>query len=270
MVLATMTFLPTLAAVLSFITYGLSGHELEPAVIFSAFQLFNIIQTPLQNLPASFANLTDAWVALTRLSDIFLAEEYAGHNKGYIKSNPHAEFAIKVHGDFTFEYSEQSNSSKKNEIAGKDRKAEKEAKKQKAAAKQAAKAQESRGSSPVDKEEPTDQQMLYSPFTLKNINLTIPRGAFVCVVGRIGSGKSALMAALIGEMRQTKGSSELGGTLSYVAQQSWIQNSTLRENITFNDENPDEARLANAIKCCALLRDIEQLQDGLETEIGGE
>ncbi|KAG7527800.1 hypothetical protein FFLO_06590 [Filobasidium floriforme] len=268
MVLATMTFLPTLAAVLSFITYGLSGHELKPAVIFSAFQLFNIIQTPLQNLPASFANLTDAWVALTRLSDIFLAEEYAGHDKGYIKNNPHAEFAIKVDGDFAFESPEQSNSSKKNEIAGKDRKAEKEAKKQKAAAKQAAKAKESQDSSLVDTEEPTDQQKLDSPFKLKNINLTIPRGAFVCVVGRIGSGKSALMAALIGEMRQTKGSSELGGTLSYAAQQSWMQNSTLRENITFNDKNPDEARLANAITCCALSRDIEQLQDGLETEIG--
>ncbi|KAH8086808.1 multidrug resistance-associated ABC transporter [Filobasidium floriforme] len=266
MVIATMTFLPTLAAVLTFITYGLSGHNLEPAVIFSAFQLFNIIQTPLQNLPASFANLTDAWVALTRLSDIFLAEEYSG--SGHIESNPHSDAAVTVHGDFTFESSEPSSNSSQNETAGRDRKAEKEEKKRKAVAERVAKAQEKQSLPLVAEEELEDVASIRPPFMLRNINLSIPRGAFVCVIGRIGSGKSALMAALIGEMRQIKGNLELGGTLSYTAQQSWIQNATLRENITFTNDNLDEERLANAITSCALSRDIEQLQDGLDTEIG--
>lgn len=268
MVIATMTFLPTLAAVLTFITYGLSGHNLEPAVIFSAFQLFNIIQTPLQNLPASFANLTDAWVALTRLSEIFLAEEYSG--SGHIKSNPHSDAAVILHGDFTFDSSEPFSNSSQNETAGRDRKAEKEEKKRKAVAERVAKAQEKQSLPLVAEEELEDVASIRPPFMLRNINLSIPRGAFVCVIGRIGSGKSALMAALIGEMRQIKGNLELGGTLSYTAQQSWIQNATLRENITFTNDNLDEERLANAITSCALSRDIEQLQDGLDTEIGGE
>jgi ABC-type transport system involved in Fe-S cluster assembly fused permease/ATPase subunit len=63
---------------------------------------------------------------------------------------------------------------------------------------------------------------------------------------------------------------ELGGTLSYVAQQAWIQNATLRENITFADEHVDEEKLNRAIQSCALSTDLKQLKDGIDTEIGGE
>jgi len=54
-----------------------------------------------------------------------------------------------------------------------------------------------------------------APFQLKDINLDIPRGSFVVICGRVGSGKSSLVQALIGEMRMTRGSSYLGGTTSY-------------------------------------------------------
>ena len=266
LVITTMTFLPILAAVLTFITYGLSGNRLEPAVIFAAFQLFDVIQTPLQNLPASFANLTDAWVALGRVSDIFLAEEYPRE----IVSDPQSECAVRIHGHFSYESAEPPSGSSKTETVGKDRKAEKAEKKRKAIAKRAAKSRAKRGLPPVAANAETPQEPTRAPFALVDIDVTIPKGALVCVIGRIGSGKSALLQAIIGELRQISGEIELGGTLSYVAQQSWIQNATLRDNITLGHADFDENRLRRAISTCALSKDLEQLQDGLATEIGGK
>lgn len=52
-------------------------------------------------------------------------------------------------------------------------------------------------------------------FQLRNVKLNIPRGAFVCIVGRVGTGKSALLQALLGEMRQTAGHSMFSGRVSY-------------------------------------------------------
>lgn len=261
-----MTFLPTLAAVMTFITYGLIGNRLEPAVIFAAFQLFNVIQTPLQNLPASFANLTDAWVALGRLSDICLAEEYPEE----IGNDPQAKFAIRMHGSFSYETAGPSNDDNTGETAGKDRKAIKAEKKRKATVEKAAKRRAKQGLPPLDIDETKAEAAARAPFTLVDIDLAIPRGALVCVVGRIGSGKSALLQAMIGELRRTSGDVQLGGSLSYVAQQAWIQNATLRENITFADETADKDKLNRAISTCALSKDLEQLHDGLDTEIGGE
>jgi len=61
---AVMTFLPTAAAVMTFITYGLTGHQLEAATIFSALQVFALVQGPLRILPMAFTALTDAHVAV--------------------------------------------------------------------------------------------------------------------------------------------------------------------------------------------------------------
>ena len=41
--------------------------------------------------------------------------------------------------------------------------------------------------------------------TLRNINLAIPKGSLVAVIGEVGSGKSSLIAALLGEMEKHRG-----------------------------------------------------------------
>ncbi len=50
---------------------------------------------------------------------------------------------------------------------------------------------------------------------------------------KVGCGKSSLLSALLGDMKRTRGVANLYGRVAYVAQQAWIQNNTLADNITF-------------------------------------
>lgn len=52
---AIMAFVPILAAILTFVTYSLTGHDLDAATIFSSLQLFNAIRSPLTLFPLTAA-----------------------------------------------------------------------------------------------------------------------------------------------------------------------------------------------------------------------
>ncbi|KAL5852402.1 hypothetical protein ACOSQ3_007520 [Xanthoceras sorbifolium] len=66
---------------------------------------------------------------------------------------------------------------------------------------------------------------------LKNLNLEIKKGQLATVVGTVDSGKSSLLATILGEMH--KKSVTVCSTTTYVAQTSWIQNGTIQDNILF-------------------------------------
>ncbi|XP_045485372.1 multidrug resistance-associated protein 1 isoform X2 [Pieris rapae] len=102
---------------------------------------------------------------------------------------------------------------------------------------------------------------------LKNINLQVPKGHLVAVVGAVGSGKSSLLSALLGEMYKTSGRINTYGTVAYVPQQAWIQNATLQDNILFGN-SLDKSKYNNVINMCALKPDFEMLTGGDQTEIG--
>ncbi|KAG6807491.1 hypothetical protein H0H92_007294 [Tricholoma furcatifolium] len=59
----------------AYITYALSGHDLNVAIIFTSLQLFNIIRMPLAFLPFVLSIFADALVALRRISKFLLSEE---------------------------------------------------------------------------------------------------------------------------------------------------------------------------------------------------
>ncbi|XP_041672661.1 multidrug resistance-associated protein 1 isoform X2 [Cheilinus undulatus] len=103
--------------------------------------------------------------------------------------------------------------------------------------------------------------------TLKKLNVCIPECSLVAVVGHVGSGKSSLLSALLGEMDKLEGSVCVKGSVAYVPQQAWIQNSTLKENIVFGQERR-EAWYRQVVEACALQPDLEILPAGDETEIG--
>ncbi|XP_008553085.1 multidrug resistance-associated protein 1 isoform X2 [Microplitis demolitor] len=103
--------------------------------------------------------------------------------------------------------------------------------------------------------------------TLKNINLQVQQGQLVAVVGTVGSGKSSLISAFLGEMERISGRVNTKGSIAYVAQQAWIQNATLQDNILFG-KPMDKALYAKVIDACALGLDIKMLPAGDQTEIG--
>ncbi|KAE8988519.1 Multidrug resistance-associated protein 5 [Phytophthora rubi] len=104
-------------------------------------------------------------------------------------------------------------------------------------------------------------------FQLEGVNLEIERGSLVMVVGKVGSGKSSLVNAILGEMPRTSGVLEIGGRVAYVSQDTWIRNATLRDNILFEQEY-DQERYAQVLDASQLAMDLRALPNGDATEIG--
>ncbi|KAG2035311.1 P-loop containing nucleoside triphosphate hydrolase protein [Suillus americanus] len=102
---------------------------------------------------------------------------------------------------------------------------------------------------------------------LEDINLTVHKGELVGVLGRVGSGKSSLLSAIIGDMRKTEGEVALFGNVAYAAQNPWILSATVRDNILFSHEY-DEVFYNLVIEACALKPDLELLPQGDLTEVG--
>lgn len=242
--IAFVMLIPVLAPILSFVTYSLSGHTLSVPVIFSALQLFTVIRPPLIMLPLALNNCSDALVALRRISTFLCAEELTD---AWI-TDADAKDAVEMDGSFKWEVARAPPNQVKK--GGKKRFFHLR-KKQKT--EPPTPASSSKSDSPtlekVDaenekteadsdktgKDSPTEtveeakkDDAEEAPFELRDIAFRVPRGAFVAVVGSIGSGKSSLLQALLGEMRRTTGRVVFGGSVAYVSQSAWIMNATLR------------------------------------------
>ncbi|CAF4075111.1 unnamed protein product, partial [Rotaria sordida] len=102
---------------------------------------------------------------------------------------------------------------------------------------------------------------------LKNINIQIEQGSLIAFVGMVGSGKSSILAALLGEMNKVYGRVSINGTIAYVPQTAWIMNTTLKENILFGRDF-DEDLYNRVIEACALKQDLDMLPASDQTEIG--
>uniref|UniRef100_A0A8C7CGQ7 ABC-type glutathione-S-conjugate transporter n=1 Tax=Oncorhynchus kisutch TaxID=8019 RepID=A0A8C7CGQ7_ONCKI len=105
------------------------------------------------------------------------------------------------------------------------------------------------------------------PPCLKRINVRVPQGSLVAVVGHVGSGKSSLLSAMLGETEKRSGSVSIKGSVAYVPQQAWIQNATVQDNVTFGREK-QKTWYQRVLDACALLPDLEILPAGDSTEIG--
>lgn len=103
--------------------------------------------------------------------------------------------------------------------------------------------------------------------TLKNVSMSVQKSTCVAVVGTVGSGKSSLVSAFLGEMDKVSGRVNTVGKIAYVPQQAWIQNATFQDNILFG-KPLDQKLYDKVIDACALKPDIEILPGGDQTEIG--
>ncbi|KAG2153342.1 ABC protein [Suillus clintonianus] len=246
--LALASSLPVLAATLSFVMYTLTAHEFNVAVIFSSLSLFQLLRQPMLFMPRALSVIPDASSAIQRLMPIFHAELISGDTLVIDKDQ---ESALLVK-DATFEWESFEKDSGK-----------------------ASGSKDAGGGSPRSKDRSVKEEDMAKPtpgkdvplFKVKNVTMTIPRGQLVAVVGPVGSGKSSLLQGLIGEMRKVSGDVSFGGRVAYCPQTAWIQNATLRDNITFGQ--PFEAdRYWRLIEIACLLPDIQLLPDGDLTEIG--
>ena len=102
---------------------------------------------------------------------------------------------------------------------------------------------------------------------LRDVSMRIPRGALVAVTGKTGCGKTSFLAALMGEMNRISGVVATRGSVAYSAQQAWILNDTVRNNILFGKEF-DDAKYEEVLSVCCMKNDLKTLQGGDQCEIG--
>ncbi|KAF7949291.1 hypothetical protein EAE96_008456 [Botrytis aclada] len=102
---------------------------------------------------------------------------------------------------------------------------------------------------------------------LQDIHFSAHKGELTCIVGRVGAGKSSFLQALLGDLWKVKGQVIVHGKTAYVAQQPWVMNASVKENILFGHRF-DPTFYDKTVKACALTEDFAQLPDGDETEVG--
>ena len=245
--------LPSFASMLSFITYSLSKHVLDPAPIFSSLALFNSLRFPLSLLPLVITQVTDAWVSMGRIQEFLTAEE---QNEDFDWDMDAKDAVSLRHADFTWERTvtrDESESStkqlKKSKNTQKIRQHEKESE------------------TTLQTESDASEIAKLEPFKLSDIDLSIASSELVAIIGGVGSGKSSLLAALAGDMRRIRGTVTMGATRSFCPQYAWIQNASVKENILFGKDY-DRTWYDKVVDACALRPDLEMLPHGDLTEIG--
>ncbi|ORZ00014.1 P-loop containing nucleoside triphosphate hydrolase protein [Lobosporangium transversale] len=265
--------IPLLNTVVFFLVYTkLYGNEISASILFTTLSLINIMRMSLNTLPWAIRHATKASVSMKRIAKFVEEEEELirdttvtrldGKARTHSESYPLIGF---VNASFTWPNKEQDNVSE--EVT------------EKKSWLQKLKSKFSRNPEPVAGPA-SAPEAVQERFKLKGISADFPVGQLSLIVGPTGSGKSALLLALLGELDRLEGKTYLprldydethtrgrGSGIAYVAQTAWLQNSTIRDNILFGKEF-DEVRYNAVIEGCALVTDFDILEAGDATEIG--
>ncbi|KAL9114618.1 MAG: hypothetical protein Q9227_001296 [Pyrenula ochraceoflavens] len=102
---------------------------------------------------------------------------------------------------------------------------------------------------------------------LRNVSVAFTPG-MTLVIGEVGSGKSALLQALLGELDFKGGEYRRPGQMmAYCAQTPWLQSMSIRENILFASPY-EEIRYKQVLDACALIPDMASFKNGDLSLIG--
>ncbi|MFD0829869.1 ABC transporter ATP-binding protein [Neobacillus sp. M.A.Huq-85] len=118
-------------------------------------------------------------------------------------------------------------------------------------------------------------------YALADLNLFIPSKKMTAIVGKSGAGKSTLIDLLMGLLQPEKGQVFLDGipltggnvkawrrALSYVPQEPFLFNASIRENLLLVEPEANEKQLWEALEFAAAAEFVRKLPQGLDTHIG--
>lgn len=117
--------------------------------------------------------------------------------------------------------------------------------------------------------------------SLKNINLTVPRGSSLAIVGRVGSGKSTLVHLLVRLYNPPQGTvfidghdiheiplRTLRGQIGIVPQDQFLFSTTIRDNISFDPNPYTENEVEDAAKLAQVYENIAEFPNRFDTALG--
>lgn len=246
---ATLWFgVPLLITFFSFLVYTkVEKKPLKPSVAFTALSLFGILRVPLDQFADMLAHVQASRVSVDRVEE-FLNEDETEKYSQLLQDDKDDAGETRIgfqKATFTWGGKESHNNNNNNN-------------------------NNKRGGS--------------TPFRMMDINLSFHVGQLNIIAGPTGSGKTSLLMALLGEMTLLSGSVNLPGghsreelkahpetglteSVAYCAQQAWLVNDTIKQNILF--ASPwDKSRYQSVIAACALERDLEILDNGDVTLVG--
>jgi len=265
-VLACAVVSPLVATAISFSFYSLvqDGNIMTAADAFSALLLFSILRFPINLTARLIGKIAQSTDSARRISKFLLRETRRTktlHNNGNITPTEdlsrvsrhtvvdlkQGTFTLRDDGDFPGLLDSSDD----------DASAIEESEKQVASS--------TRGMS----HDISDVNEANCEFFIRDVNFEVRRSNVLAVIGKVGSGKTLLLRALLGELPVSQDTvMTISGKLSYASQKPFILNASLRENVLFGSDF-DELRYEATLDACCLRHDIQRLGPAKDlTEIG--
>uniref|UniRef100_A0A4X1TYX4 ATP-binding cassette sub-family C member 12 n=2 Tax=Sus scrofa TaxID=9823 RepID=A0A4X1TYX4_PIG len=242
----------TIAIVLTFTCHILLRRKLTAPVAFSVIAMFNVMKFSIAILPFSVKAAAEANVSLRRMKKILIAKS----PPSYV-TQPEDPDTVLLLANATLTWEQEA--SRKSDLKKVQNPKKHFLKKQRP---------EAYSMNPAAQGVTGPEEQCGSPKSvLHNISFVVRKGKVLGICGNVGSGKSSLIAALLGQMQLQQGIVAVNGTLAYVSQQAWIFHGNVRENILFG-EKYDHQRYQHTVRVCALQEDLSSLPYGDLTEIG--
>jgi ABC-type multidrug transport system fused ATPase/permease subunit len=239
---------PISMPIVAFLVYASLGGSIAAPIIFPALNLFNSLFQPLHTLPQTITAFVVAIVSFKRVSE-FLVSEEGGSLPLNGSENQSAAIVIR---NATFQYEKVADHNQEENRTPPPKKSLFSAK-------------ESQPGSELELLTASKNDKV--AFKLADLNLTIPKGSKVAIVGPVGCGKSTLLCSLIGDVPLIQGDYTFFGNVGYCSQQPWILTDTIEGNITFHEEL-NEAKMNEILHCCGLDEDLKAFPARIKTEIG--
>jgi ATP-binding cassette subfamily C protein len=116
---------------------------------------------------------------------------------------------------------------------------------------------------------------------LKDLNIHLPMGKFIAIIGPSGAGKTTVADLVIGLLRPRKGEIWIDDLplaaidihrwrrmIGYVPQETLLLHSTIFVNVTLGDESISENDVENALRAAGAWEFVSQLSKGVHTVVG--